>query len=165
MTLTDYNTAMRQCLIDVDVGLMRKLTATVFPQFPAPGTDAEVEGSIHYARTVAESIPFRYRAYSHAWLCERALPSGLPDDLRPKAERMYPRIVDAVGVAVLATGSTSEEKRQLGGLVRDAMNEVVMDHYSSDRAREPERIKRDMLRRRTEFWKRLFERSVSGWRE
>jgi hypothetical protein len=55
---------------------------------------------MHRIRTEAESLAVRMRCYSHRWLLERGLPSGLPDRLLPSADRLYPRIVNAVGVAV-----------------------------------------------------------------
>jgi len=61
--------------------------AGIFPNEPQPQDDAATLATLHYARTLANSVPFKLRAYSHRWLCERNLPSGLPDALKPKAER------------------------------------------------------------------------------
>jgi hypothetical protein len=83
--------------------------------------------TIHHARTQAPNIVFKLRAYSHAWLTERGFPSGLPDKLRPKAQRMYPRIVDAVGIAV----KTPPWRRELGKAIQKAMSDVVEDCYAN----------------------------------
>jgi hypothetical protein len=48
----------------------------------------------------AETVSFKARAWSHRWLTERALPSGLPDRLKPSAERVYSRVVEGVGISV-----------------------------------------------------------------
>lgn len=161
--LPDYRDAIRQCLLDMDTDTMRKLWKHLAPHLPQPGSDSDMLISMHHARTLTETLPFQARAYSHSWLTERTLPSGLPDWLRPRAERMYPRVVDAVGIAVLSTRSPQEEKRILGELVRDAMTDVVMDHYSSDHKPDQSRIKTDMLRARTEVWRNALRASI-GWR-
>jgi hypothetical protein len=75
---------------------------------------------MHAARTGSDSISFRARAYSHAWLIERSLPSILPDELRPRAERMYPRPADAVGIAV-------HTRTPIALAIRGAMEDAVRD--------------------------------------
>lgn len=162
--LTDYTDSVRQCLLEFDLPTMRKLWKHLAPHFPQPGSDEEMTISMHHARTLSRSLPLRARAYSHAWLTERAFPSGLPDELRPVAERMFPRVADAVGIAVLSIHSSEEPKRLAGEAVRDIMSGVVMDHYSSDRPRDPTRIKTDMLRARSDFWKKAL-RATIGWRK
>jgi hypothetical protein len=47
-----------------------------------------------------QTIPPRQRFYSHRWLRDRGLPSRLPDFLKPRADRMYPKIVEGVAIAV-----------------------------------------------------------------
>lgn len=91
---------MRRCLVDLDAVQARTLWGHIAPHLPAPRTDAEALVALHMGRTAAASIPLRLRAYSHAWLTERGLPSQLPDRLRPWAERVYPVAVGMVGVAV-----------------------------------------------------------------
>src|ERR1044072_6980895 len=95
-----YADALRRCLEECDVAGIRALWAQIPPGMPQPHTDAEALATIHRARTEANSIALRLRAYSHRWLEDRGLPSGLPDELRPRAERMYPRVVDGVGISV-----------------------------------------------------------------
>jgi hypothetical protein len=116
---------------------------SIAPHLPQPRNDAEVLTSIHCARTYAQSIAFRLRAYSHAWLVERGLPSGLPDYLRPSAERMYPRVVDAVGIAVGAP----PHRRELGLAVRHAMSDAVEDCYA-DGNKDPAFVKARMFEAR-----------------
>ena len=78
---------------------------------------------MHRARTSASSIPVHLRLYSHAWLEERGLPSGLPDKLRPSMEQVFPRIVPAVGVAV-KTLSRDPERIERAKAVQHAMAEA-----------------------------------------
>lgn len=106
----------RRCLDECDVPAVRALWAHVAPELPQPRDDAEALASIHGARTYTRALPFWKRAYSHSWLVERGLPSGLPDHLRPRAERLYPRVVDAVGIAVRGRRA-AEVQRAMGDAV------------------------------------------------
>jgi hypothetical protein len=107
--LPDHSAEFRRCLVDCDVSTILKLWKHVFPSMPAPETDEDALICIHMTRTATERLPFRFRAYSHRWLEERGVTqkcrSLLPDELKPKAERMYPRIVSAVGVCVASMGN------------------------------------------------------------
>lgn len=116
----------RQALADCDIALVRKMWAHLAGHLPQPKDDAEVLTCIHMARTRTLSIAFDKRAYSHRWLVERNLPSALPDYLKPKAERIYPRIVEAVGISV----NTSPERRELGRAIQQAMSEAAMACYA-----------------------------------
>ncbi len=129
-----------RCLIDLDVGAIRKLWAQAFPGEHQPKSDSEALVSLHYARTQAQSVPFDRRAYSHRWLIERDLPSGLPDNLKPKAERVSPRIVEAVGVSVKAM---SEASIPLAKAIERAMSDAAAEAYA-DGNRNPEFIKQRM---------------------
>jgi hypothetical protein len=90
----------RAALVAGDVRLLRRMWSSWFPHLPQVKNAHEAEIVMHHARTQAESIPLKHRAYSHRWLLERELPSGLPDQLRPSAERMYPVAAKAVGISV-----------------------------------------------------------------
>jgi hypothetical protein len=152
MSVADYGDAFRQCLLDVDIATMRKLHAHVSPHLPPAGIDDEVEISIHYARTVTRSIGFRHRAYSHAWLAERALPSGLPDHLRARAERMYPRVVSAVGISV---NFLSNEMQPLKVAVQGAMESAVLDVHADGKITDTPLVKRRMEEARKRVFKQL----------
>ncbi len=129
-----------RCLIDLDVGAVRKLWAQAFAGEHQPKDDNEALIALHHARTQAQSVPFDRRAYSHRWLAERGLPSGLPDELKPKAERVSPRIVEAVGVSVKAM---SEASIPLARAIERAMSDAVADAYA-DGNRNPDFIKQRM---------------------
>jgi hypothetical protein len=110
----------REALEQLDVPLVRKIWRHVFPNMPQPASDDEALISLHMARSAARSIGFRARAYSHVWLVERGFPSQLPDELRPRAERIYPVIVPTVGIAV-------RHRTPVALAIRQSMEEAVLD--------------------------------------
>ena len=125
-----------------------RLWAHVSPHLPQPQTDHDaLVIVIHHARTQALSMAFKLRAYSHRWLTERGLPSGLPDILRPAAERVYPRIVTGVGIAVKPT---SPRRAQEAIALRGAMSDAVAEAYADGRT-EPEYVKMRMSEARERF--------------
>lgn len=125
-----YGAAFRRCLEDVDVAGMRKLHAHVMPHVPA-GSDKDILVSIHHARTQAESMPMKARAWSHRWLLDHGYPSGLPDHLKPTAEREYPRVVEATGFTMnFGSQIMREILAPIVPLVSKAVEEVILDEYS-----------------------------------
>jgi hypothetical protein len=119
-------TEMQRRLENGDVRGAVELMGWLAPGTSRPHTWNEAEATFHYARTAAESVQFKYRAYSHRWLVERAMPSGLPDWLRPRAERLCPRIVEGVGIAVAGP----VYRRALASALRAAMENAVMECYA-----------------------------------
>jgi hypothetical protein len=114
------NEHFREALESLDIDLVRRMWAHVMPHLPQPESDEAALISIHMARTSINFMPFRHRAYSHAWLKERAFPSQLPDALRAPAERLYPSVVAAVGIAVHSRTPIALE-------IRRAMSDAVFD--------------------------------------
>ena len=139
-------------LVDIDVALARKMWAYVMPNMPQPTSDANALTMIHYARTLMPTLTLRQRAYSNAWLLERALPSGLPDHLRPRAQRMYPVTVGSVGIA---TRGSSEVGRAIAPLVRSAMEQAVLEAYADGHSKEPAVVKERMMQARKLTIKKL----------
>jgi hypothetical protein len=119
--------AFRRCLIELDVVGICDLWFHVAPHLPQPKNNDEALATLHYARTHAESIPVRLRCYSHAWLCERSLLSGLPDHLKPKAARLYPHEVKAVGISVKALSAANEPRARA---IEKAMSDAVLECYA-----------------------------------
>lgn len=117
----------RRCLIDLDVVGICDLWFHVSPHLPQPKNNDEALATLHYARTQAKSIPLKLRCYSHAWLCERGLPSGLPDQWKPKASRLYPHKVKAVGVSVMAMSAASVPRARA---IEKAMSNAVLECYA-----------------------------------
>lgn len=148
----DTAAEFRRCLEDGDAEGLMALWRHVAPHLPQPASLQEATVAMHHARTQAESMPSRLRAWSHRWLADNGFPSGLPDHLRPKAERMYPRIVEAVGIAVKAT---SPELKPVAAMIEKAMSDVVMEMYE-DGVRDPVRIKARMMDARRGVIDRLY---------
>jgi hypothetical protein len=134
-------TAVRRCLVDLDVPGIRALWAKISPHLPQPKSDADTLAALHAARTASESVPLRMRAYSHRWLTERQLPSQLPDRLKPSAEQICPRVAMSVGIAV---GSPIPVVRDG---IRGAMEYAVHDCYANGDT-DPAIVKPQMMEAR-----------------
>ena len=144
--------AFRNLLEAGDGEALRAAWSEVAPHLPQPKTPAQAETMMHHARTQAESVSFAKRAYSHRWLTERGLPSGLPDGMKPKAERLYPRVVDAVGISCSAKNPMLAPAMNL---IRSAMEAAVMECYA-DGDTEPSLVKARMMAARQGEMRRLF---------
>lgn len=110
-----------------DVRLVRKMWAAFMPHLPQPKPE-DAEAVMHAARTAAETVSFKARAWSHRWLSERGLPSQLPDKLKPSAERLYPQIAEGVGISV---NFRSPWLKPAAIEVRGAMETAVADCYAN----------------------------------
>lgn len=132
----------RRCLEKGDVCGMMRLWRESSPYLPQPKTYAEAEATMHRARTEANSIALRHRRYSHMWLEERGLPSGLPDDLKPKPE--HPVIVDSVGISVRSTRFPEVAK-----ITEAAMSDAVLEMYAAG-VKDPARVKARMMEARAQ---------------
>ena len=142
--MAKHSAELRRCLLACDVEGVRRLWQHAMPHLPQPESDAAALISIHYARTQMASLPLKPRAYSHRWLIDNGFPSGLPDDLKPKAERIYPRIVDGVGIAFLARNPAMVP---VSTAIRDKTAEAVLDCYANG-DRDPIIVKPRMLETR-----------------
>lgn len=144
-----FQAAARQVLIDGDHRRLRLGWAEIFPHLAGEGpkTDEDAEIVLHYSRTVSHSIPFKLRAWSHRWLSERSLPSGLPDALKPRAERICPFVVEAVMVGVGLAAMKSplapafvEVRDAMANAAGEAMADGVKDPQSIRRRMEEARV-------------------------
>lgn len=145
----DMSGSFRRALMDLDVGLIRRIWSHVAPHLPQPRTREDTLTALHVARTASESVPINLRAYSHAWLLERGLPSRLPDHLKPSAQRLYPITVGAVGVAV----ASKYIEVQTG--VSNAMNGAVLDCYANG-DENPKIVKPRMMEAKDKELRALF---------
>jgi hypothetical protein len=141
-----------QYLEECNVDGLRLLWKEVFPEIPQPTVDYGILCVIHLARTRISSLSFRYRAYSHSWLLERGIPSMLPDRLRPSADRMYPRIVEAVGISV---NSKSNIIKPALSMIQKNMSDVVLECYS-DKKTDVRFIRQRMNNVRADTMRKLF---------
>jgi hypothetical protein len=141
----------RRALADGDYRRLRSLHSLAVPHLPAPETDHAAEVSLHMARTQAEWLGDRPRCYSHAWLVERDLPSQLPDSLKPKASRLYPRVVEAVFVSA---NSNSPLVRPIAKQAQRAMCAAVEDCFANG-DRDPWLVRSRMMEARDTTFRRL----------
>ena len=148
------DTRFRQMLEDGDVDGLRQYWHHVAPNMPQPQSREAAEIVMHMTRTEAASVAFRKRAYSHRWLTERNMPSKLPDVLRPGAERMYPKVVEAVMVAV---EFRSKYLRAAALEVRGEINKAIEDCYASGDT-DPALVRKQMDEARVKTMKALFGR-------
>jgi hypothetical protein len=72
------------------------------------------------------------------------MPSALPDWLRPRADQLYPKVVEGVGIAVRGPG----HKRALALALRTAMEQAVAECYADGKT-EPEFVRARMADART----------------
>ena len=139
-----HSAELRRCLLALDIEGTRRLWKHVAPHLPQAENDADALASMHMARTAMASMPIKARAYSHRWLIERNLPSQLPDNLKPHAERIYPHVEDAVGIA---TAVSSPVFRPIAQAICDDMSDTVMDCYGMG-DRDPKIVHPRMLETR-----------------
>ena len=104
-----------------DVEGLRRAWRQAAPHLPQPKSYDEAEIVMHRARTEAETVGMRYRLYSHRWLLERMLPSGLPSEL-------VPTVVEAVGISV---NFHSAYLKPAADEVRSAMEYAVLDRFAT----------------------------------
>lgn len=149
---------MRTCLDTLDVDGIRKLWAQISPHLPQPKTEHEAIVTMHIARTSASSISDSKRFYSHRWLLDNGYPSSLPDQLKPSAERMYPTIVQGVGIS---ENSRNEFIKPVTKLVERAMADVVEDIYADNRNPNPNVVKKHMMEVRSVEYRKLLGLNVS----
>jgi hypothetical protein len=150
--LAGHAAEMRRVLVDCDVPGFNRLWRHVAPHLPQPVDSEESLASIHLARTHTHNIPLRLRAYSHRWLLDNGYPSGLPDHLRPKAERIYPRIVEAVGTSCRFS---SRILRPVTPVIRGAMKDAVLELYGDSRSPQPLLVRRRVLEAKDKAIKKL----------
>lgn len=149
----DASALFIECMEWLDVGLTRRLWQAAFPHLPPLEDDESIVTMLHLARTRSNSIDIRNRAYSHRWLMERGHTSLLPDDLRPQAERIYPRIVTGVGIGTVIGSTTSQARLEFGQEVRTQMENAVLDAYAEGRT-DPEYVRGRMEDARQKAWRR-----------
>jgi hypothetical protein len=99
------------------------------PEHLRPKNRREAEIMMHYIRTSSKSVRMRCRAWSHRWLIEHSLPSGLPDILKSRAERLYPVVAGSVVIASMLQMPWTKPLRRV---MEDAALEVYADYKIPD---------------------------------
>lgn len=147
-----------EVLVEGDHAKLRRAWSEVFPHLPGPKSDEEAEVVLHHARTQSARVPFKLRAWSHRWLAERQLPSALPDELKPTAERLYPVVVEGVMVGVGLNSMQSALRpalMEIQGAMANAAGEAM-----ADGVRDPAIIKGRMEEARMRCRRQLFGKGV-----
>lgn len=126
------------------------------PNMPQLATYEQAEVSMHMARTAAKSVKFALRAYSHRWLEDRMLPSQLPNSLRPAAERICPRVAEAVGISV---NFTSPLLAPAAVEIQGAMSDAVEDCFANG-DRDPLLVRSRMFEAKNNTMRKLFGRTT-----
>lgn len=139
-----HSVEVLRCITDLDVVGVRRLWAHVAPKMPQPKSDFQALITLHHARTQSPTIDLRLRAYSHRWLLDNGYPSGLPDHLKAKAERLYPHVEGVVGIAVRGT---SDIGRQVAPIIQGVMSDAVLECYA-DKQTDPVFVKARMMEAR-----------------
>lgn len=129
---------IRRCLIELDVEGIMNVGSRLRSGVPPPKTRADALVTLHLGRTAANSIPMRLRAYSHRWLLDHNYPSQLPDRLKPRAERLYPKAIGAVGISV------NSKYPVVQAAIQNAMITAVLEAYADGHQEEPEIVKARM---------------------
>ncbi len=134
----DPGAEIRRCLIELDYEGIVLIWSHLKPGAPVPKNRAEAVLALHLGRTAANSVPMRLRAYSHRWLIDNGYPSQLPDRLRPRAERLYPKATGSVGISV------NSKYPVVQTAIQDAMVNAVLEAYADGHQEEPEIVKARM---------------------
>ncbi len=100
-------------------------------------------------------MPFKMRAYSHAWLSNNNWPSALPAFMRPRAERVYPVVKAAVGISL---NSNSSLIRSALPIIRRAMEGAVMDCHADGKIDNAPLVKERMNDAKDSTIRKLFGR-------
>lgn len=151
----DLSAAALRILVDGDFRAFRKHARDIMPHLAAvmPEIDDETaEKAMHMARTASQMVPLKLRAWSHFWLVERGETSLLPDELKPKAERIYPKRALAVGISV---NFHSELGRLVAPHVRGAMEHAVLEADADGRLEDSVFVKARMAEARQKTMKSL----------
>lgn len=141
----------RAALRDRDIPLLIKASAVLFPDAPVP-TEAEALVQMHVARTMQGWMTIEERSYSHFWLLEQGLPSMLPPELLPKADRYRPEAKSAVGI-VYATGK--EWLKPAAPIIGMAMAKAVSDNAELIET-DPELLRDKIAFAKSDEFQRLF---------
>lgn len=106
-----HGAEFRRCLLELDVVGIRRLWKHVASHLPQPSSDDEALVMLHMARTAAQSVPERLRAYSKAWL----------------AERERAKVANAVGISI----RSPEHRRSQAEDAKAAMADVVLSAHQA----------------------------------
>lgn len=143
---------VRRITETLDVAAARRLWRHMAPHLHQPANDHEMLLQLHYQRTQMKSMPLKLRVYSDRWLVDHGYPTAMPDKLRALGDRLYPRVVEGVGISVAVS---SEFMRPVGDALVHAQAVVVADAYNSGPVVDPVKLKAAMEEARLAEKRRL----------
>lgn len=146
--MAEHSDVMLDCIRDLDAVMAMRLWKHARPNAPQPDNVYQATAMLHYARTQIEIMPENLRFYSHCWLRDQKIPSGLPDRLKPKAERMYPQMVGAVGIA---SGKGPGIKTAFNHAVEKVMSDAVLEVQADGHKLDAPIVKKRMMEMRERF--------------
>lgn len=155
--LAGHEAEAHRCMRDLDVAGYRKLWRHIAPHLPQPVDDKQAEAMLHHARTQSSKLPLKLRAYSHRYLLDQGLPSGLPDHMKPKAERLYPVIREMVGVSI---NYTAPFLKPAADEVRSALEVEVLDAFAGSKPVDPFKLRAHLLDIKDREARRLIGRTI-----
>lgn len=149
----DHRAEFVRIMEALDVGAARRIWRHVFPKLPPLKDDHSILTMLHVARTKTDILADKLRFYSHCWLRDHGLShaSLLPDWLKSRAEKMYPVLSEAVGIAVRTNSPVLAPIRDL---MQGAMENAVLEAYA-DRRTEPAFVRKRMFEAKAKAVKKL----------
>jgi hypothetical protein len=149
--VAEYSDNMLRCIRDIDHELAMKLWKHARPAAAQPENELQAIIMLHYARTKISSMPEKLRLYSHCFLRDYNMPSALPDHLKPKAERMYPVGIRAVGTA---SGKFGGGKTAFNYAIEKVMSDAVLEVQADGHDLASPVMKARILEKRADFRRR-----------
>jgi len=146
-----YSAAMFNCIREIDVKRAMGIWKSERPNAAQPENEYQATMMLHYARARMPSMPEQLRFYSHSWLINNGFPSELPDELKPKAQRMYPILAGAVGVS---SGSLGGRKSAFNYAIDKVMSDAVLETHADGYKLDSPIVKHRILEMRALFKKR-----------
>lgn len=123
----NHSAEFKRCMDTLDVAQARRLWRHVCPHLPQPSTDKAMLAQLHMARTMSPLMTRAQRFYSHRYLLDHGMPSGLPDEMKPLYERLYPRVETGVGLALHGSGWFKPAIPLVGKAMTDSIQDTLAD--------------------------------------
>lgn len=148
-----------RCLNDLDLVAARRLWAVHYPNDDAIRTDFEAAAVLHCARTLNSRVPERKRLYSHNWLLDHGLPSGLPEALKPRAERAEAQYIDSVIIG--RVDDPDSFLAPIWRVVQARMERRCAELQADGLMKDPAKLRALLLEARDDEIKRLVARAIA----
>lgn len=155
--LAGHEAEAHRCIRDLDVAGYRRLWRHIAPHLPQPTDDKQAAAMLHHARTQSTKLPLKLRAYSHRYLLDHGLPSGLPDHMKPKAERLYPVVREMVGLSI---NYSAAFLKPAADEIRSTLEIEVLDAFSGTRTVDHSKLRAHLLDTKDRAQQQLIGRTL-----